>query len=497
MTITDLELGSLLSSGLICLLIVWFVKHLISRPRNMPPGPTGIRLLGDAWRLFRASSNPLTLFSSWSKKYGEIVSFYVGTKPFVILNSYPIIMEAFRHPDLQDRPRSRLIEELNGLKNCGIAFSRGENWKEQRKFIHSVFRSLGVGKKSYEDTVSAEMSQLNSAIEEKKGAQFDPDTLFMQAISNIISTIIFGTQYKYDDLEFKKLLHMINTNVRLTGGGGSTLFVPIPGMTRIPFGIFKTMTDNIRALNDFVDSQIDSHEKSWDRATPRDFIDQYLNKLESTKDTISSFSKLNLVSCIDDLFIAGSDTTSTTLRWCILFMMAYPKVQSRVQDELDHVVGRQRTPRLDDMKDLPYTMAVLSEVQRLAVVAPLGVPHVAAADTIIGGYTIPKGAIVVSNIFEVLNSEELWKEPGSFQPERFLTEDGELIRRDELIFFSTGRRVCLGEQLARMETFLAFTSLLQRFTFKKPDSSPALSFDTVLGIARSPLPYVTSAVKRP
>nr|XP_054768254.1 cytochrome P450 2J6-like [Lytechinus pictus] len=345
-----MELCYLLLSGVLCLLIAWFIKHLISRPKNLPPGPTGF--INVAWQLFsKGSSDPLALFSSWAKKYGEIVSFYVGTKTIVILNSYPVIVEAFRHPDLQDRLQSQLLQEILGLKNCGM------------KSFH------------------------------------------------------FGSM-------------------------------------------------------------------------------DYMAIQSPSSDIASSFSKIQLIGCINDLFYAGSETTTTTLKWCILFMMAYPKVQSRVQDELDHVVGRERTPRLDDMKDLPCTNAVLLEVQRMGSIAPLGVPHVAAADTNIRGYTIPKGAVIVSNIYEVLNSEDLWTDPSDFKPERFLTADGDLINREELIFFGTGRRVCLGEQLARMETFLGFTSLLQRFTFQKPDSSPTLSFDGILGFTRNPLPYQTRAVVR-
>ncbi|XP_030844505.1 cytochrome P450 2J6 [Strongylocentrotus purpuratus] len=496
MGFTGTEPGYWLLAGVLGLLVAWLVKHLLTRPKNLPPGPTGLPFLGVAWQFVKGGSNPLALFASWSKKYGEMVSFYVGPKPIIILNSYPVIFEAFRHPDLQDRLNSRILQEIMGLKNSGIVLSIGEVWKEQRKFTHSVFRSLGVGKKSYEDTVAAEMTQLCSVIKEKKGSPFDPSTHFMQAISNVICSIVFGTQYTYDDAAFNKILDLVNMNVQLAGGGGSFVFLPIPGISKIPFGKMKLFTDNIRTFTAFIQSQIESHEKNRDPDSQRDFIDQYLNKLDETKDTVSSFTKLNLTVCIADLFSAGSDTTTTTLKWCILYMMAYPQVQSRVQDELDHVVGRERIPRLDDIKDLPYTNAVILEVQRKGVVVPLGVPHVAAADTTIRGYTIPKGAIIVSNIFEVLNSEELWKDSGAFEPERFLTADGELIKRDELIFFSTGRRVCIGEQLARMETFLGFTSLLHRFTFKKPDDSPTLSFEGVLGISRNPVPYMTCAVAR-
>ena len=87
--------------------------------------------------------------------------------------------------------------------DVGVGFANGEVWKEQRKFVHSVFRSLGVGKKTYENTVATEMAQLSAAIRETKGAPFDPSVLFGPAIANIICSVVFGTQYKYDDTEFR------------------------------------------------------------------------------------------------------------------------------------------------------------------------------------------------------------------------------------------------------------------------------------------------------
>ena len=88
---------------------------------------------------------------------------------------------------------------------AGVVLSNGKVWKEHRNFVHSVFRSLGVGKKTYEDTIAAEMAQLTATIEELGGTSFSPGILFEQAISNIICTVVFGTQYKYSDQEFQKV----------------------------------------------------------------------------------------------------------------------------------------------------------------------------------------------------------------------------------------------------------------------------------------------------
>ena len=87
----------------------------------------------------------------------------------------------------------------------GVLLANGKTWKEQRSFVHSVFRSLGVGKKSYEYTISTEMEQLIAAIEENEGVPFKPVILVGQAISNIICTVVFGRQYKYSDAEFQRV----------------------------------------------------------------------------------------------------------------------------------------------------------------------------------------------------------------------------------------------------------------------------------------------------
>ncbi|XP_063960842.1 cytochrome P450 2J4-like [Lytechinus pictus] len=486
-----------LVTALVALVAAWLVKHLMTSPKNLPPGPSGLPLLGVFTKFIGMSGDPLPLLSEWADRYGEITSFYFGPQLVVSLNSYGAVAEAFRHPNLQGRPRSRMLEEISGFgPNAGLLIGVGDIWKEQRKFTFSVFRSLGVGKRSYEDTVAAEMTQLARAIEEKEGSPFDPSDLLSRAVSNVICTIIFGTQYKYDDAEFKELLHILNTNMRLGGSGGWIFFLPIPGLSKIPFGAINTMMVNARRFYAFIDAHIYAHRKHGIPEIPRDFIDQYLIKLEEIEGTESSFNQKSLKSVISDLFFAGTETTLTTLKWCILYMIAYPEIQSRVQSEIDTVIGRDRLPGLSDRKDLPYTCAVLTEVQRKAAVVSLGVPHMAEADVTIKDFTIPKGTIVLSNLWKVLNSNAFWEEADDFKPERFLDENGKLTKREDLIFFSTGRRICLGEQLARMETFLGFTSLLHRFTFKQPDNATAPSFEGVLGGTRVSLPYVTCAIPR-
>lgn len=181
-----------------------------------------------------------------------------------------------------------------------------------------------------------------------------------------------------------------------------------------------------------------------------------------------------MVSCLD-LVEAGTETATTTLRWGLLFMIKFPEIQVKVQEEIDRVIGQIRQPSLADKVNMPYTEAVLNEIQRFGNAVPLGFPKQATRDTMIGKYLIPKGTDVTTNLSSVLNDPDEWETPQTFNPQHFLDDKGKLRKKDAFIPFSTGKRSCVGEQLARMELFLFFTSILQRFTVSKcPGEEPSL-----------------------
>ncbi|XP_056127135.1 cytochrome P450 2M1-like [Rhinichthys klamathensis goyatoka] len=173
-----------------------------------------------------------------------------------------------------------------------------------------------------------------------------------------------------------------------------------------------------------------------------------------------------MVSSAWNLFCAGTETTSSTLRHSLLLMMKHPDVQERVQREIDEVVGQDRWPSIEDRQRLPYTDAVIHEVQRSMDLAPIAVPHKTMCDTEYNGYVIPKGNGLVPPLSSVRIDPKWWKNPDCFDLENFLNEEGQFKKNDAFVAFGMGKRVCLAEALARTELFLFFTSLLQHFTFK-------------------------------
>uniref|UniRef100_A0A672U095 Uncharacterized protein n=1 Tax=Strigops habroptila TaxID=2489341 RepID=A0A672U095_STRHB len=193
--------------------------------------------------------------------------------------------------------------------------------------------------------------------------------------------------------------------------------------------------------------------------------------------------------------VPGTETTSTTIRWALLFMAKYPEIQGTIsKTEIDAVIGQARQPALQDRNNMPYTNAVIHEVQRKGNIIPFNVPRLTTKDTFVDGFLIPKGTIMVTNLTSVMFDKNVWETPDTFNPGHFL-KDGQFWKSEYFMPFSIGKRSCLGEVLARAELFLFFTSLLQKFTFQAPPDT-TLSLKVQLGITVAPQPYKICAVPR-
>merc|ERR1719445_974738 len=239
------------------------------------------------------------------------------------------------------------------------------------------------------------------------------------------------------------------------------------------------------------------HKQSLDVNDLRDYTDMALMEIEKTTDSKSSFYGQfgldNLKVTLFDLFVAGSETTSTTLTWAALYMVRYPEVQRKVQEELDRVVGQNRHPSVRDRPNLPYTEAVLMEIQRYANIVPNGVNHVSDRDFSVNGITIPAFTLIQPLMAELLKGE-YWGDGTTFRPERFLDAEGQLRRDDHLIPFSIGKRQCLGETLAKVELFLFFTNLVHQFHFLPEVEGELPSEDYAPGVTILPKSFSAKLV---
>ncbi|TDH00730.1 hypothetical protein EPR50_G00191610 [Perca flavescens] len=180
---------------------------------------------------------------------------------------------------------------------------------------------------------------------------------------------------------------------------------------------------------------------------------------------------------------------------CEYLIEVFKKFKDQVQEELSREIGS-RNVQVEDRKNLPFTDAVIHETQRLASILPIAVPHKTSQDITFQGHFIKKGTTVFPLLTSVLHDESEWERPHSFYPAHFLDKDGKFVKRDAFMPFSAGRRVCLGEGLARMELFIFFTTLLQHFRFTPPPgvSEDELDLTPRVGFTLNPSPHKLCAV---
>ncbi|KAG9343110.1 hypothetical protein JZ751_014082 [Albula glossodonta] len=362
-------------------------------------------------------------------------------------------------------------------------------WRRQRQFAVSHLKNFAEGKKTLEFHIQQECAFLCEAFREEQGTPFDPTVMINNAVANVIGSLVFGQRFDYSNTDFQNLLRMSAESIRLAGSALVQLYDAFPGICRRLPGPHETILSNYAKIVTFLRKEIEKHKREWDPFDHRDYIDAYVGEIDKRKkDSEAGFSTENLAYCSVDLFEAGTETLTNTLRWALLFMTKYPDVQKKVQAEIDGVIGPSRPPSMADRVHMPYTNAVIHEVQRMGNILPLNVPRVTSKDTTLGGYFLPKGTMVITNLSSVMSDPNEWETGGQFNPGHFLDSEGKFQRREAFLPFSAGKRACLGEQLARMELFLFFTSLLHKFNFSTvPGEQPSL--EAQIGVTLSPKPF--------
>uniref|UniRef100_A0A4W4DT73 Uncharacterized protein n=1 Tax=Electrophorus electricus TaxID=8005 RepID=A0A4W4DT73_ELEEL len=463
-----------------------------SRSRT-PPGPTPLPFVGTVLLVAR---DPMACIRSMSQ-YGEMCTMHLGRMPIIVLNSMELMKEAYINKGsvFSGRPFLPLIDWMYPGEGI-LTVTYGKVWKEQRRFVLHTLRNFGLGKKSVEERVKEEAQYLVQELQQHEGNPFYPIHPIMNAVSNIICSIVFGDRFDYNNKRFARLLELLNENIRLAGEPAAQIFNLFPFIKHFP-GPHQKIHRNASALIEFVQESVVEHRNTLDPENLRDFIDAYLVEMNKHKSTDNAtFHEENLIMTTLDLFFAGTDTTATTLRWGLIFMMDNPNVQERCHEEIVRVLGYDRAPSMDDRSRLPYTYATVHEIQRLGNIVPLGGVHETTQPTQLRGYNIAKGTMIMTNLTAVFTDKEYWKHPETFNPENFLDEEGQFCKQEHFIPFSLGPRVCLGESLARTELFLFFTSLIQHLQFSWPPGVPRPNMDGNMGMIRTPYPFNTCCRSR-
>ncbi|NXA05597.1 CP2J6 protein, partial [Sapayoa aenigma] len=463
--------------------------------RRLPPGPTPYPIFGNLLQMnFKIHHEYL---KKMAKIHGNIFTLWLSHQPTVVLQGFQMVKEGLtvHAEDVAGRPLREVFQFLT--HGNGVMFSNGHLWKQQRRFGLATLRKLRVGEKDQEYQIQEEVSDLVEYLRKTNGKPLDPTMPVIQTVSNVISSVVIGHRFSRDDENFHCLIESIDTMAAFLNSTSFFLYELSPWLGRRFLGSFKKIKSSKEFMRTLVAKEVESHKAKRKTNENQDFIDYYLDEIDKTKgDAGATYDEENLTQTIIDLFIAGTETTATTLRWALLFMVIYPDIQEKVQKELDAVLGCSHVFCYEDRKKLPYTNAVIHEIQRYSNIILIALPRLSVKDTELLGYHVPKNTTILANIDSVLSDPEKWETPDQFNPGHFLDKDGNFVNREAFLPFAIGHRVCMGELMARMELFIFLSTVLQAFTFTLPEGVKEVNTKFIFGSTMKPPPYKLCAIPR-
>ncbi|KAG1788381.1 cytochrome P450 [Suillus variegatus] len=434
-------------------------------PAPYPPGPMGWPLIGNIQAI--PCVKPWFTFAEWGKKYGDIAHVEILGQHVMVVNSTRTAIEMLDKKSnvYSSRPVLPMAGELCGWKNALALLPYGDRLRQYRKNLHHIIGSR-VALKIYHPIEEIETRRFLKRVFAK------PDQLrehIRQTAGAIILRIAYGYEVKENDDPFIDLagraVHQFSRSSTL--GAFMVDYMPFlanvpewfPGASfkRIAREWRETLNEMASAPYEFVKDQMAAG------IAPKSFTSDLLQGriLSAEEDHIVKWSALSLYS-------GGADTSVSSIYSIFLAMTLFPDVQKKAQDEIDAVVGSDRLPSFADRDSLPYIEALVKEIQRWNVVSAAGFSHCATEDSIYNGYYIPKGSLILANLWFMLNDPLTYPNPSQFSPERFLANDGKKPQTDPYtICFGFGRRICPGLHLADASVWLSAAMSLAVFDISK------------------------------
>jgi cytochrome P450 len=433
------------------------------------PGPPILPIVGN---LPNIDKHQYLSFTKMAKQYGDIFQVRIFFQPIVVINGLETIRQALlkQGDDFAGRPNFyTLVNTVKGRTIGGKDY--GLLWKRHREIVNNALHSFASSKIfSIEDIVMKEVDTLTSILGEHLNRVFDPQVEIGLSVANVIAQMLFGEKYERDDQDFIYFISHAGNFSFNTGGQLIADFLPQLQMFSNK-GLEKQQLV-LETLERVVLKKCHRLRPSYNREKMRGMLDSLIkaaSEVDESERELGLTENLIVEGQPQEIMGTGLQPIAPLIRWAILYMIAYPKIQAEVHQELDRVIGKGEKIRLEDRTKLPFTEAFLYELLRHVPHFPAGIPHSTTNDVTLNDYSIPKDSPVFVNLYSLTRDERYWEQPEVFNPHRFLTENHQ-IRQDLLdkyYPFGLGKRRCIGEHLSRLELFLFFANLTHKFKFEK------------------------------
>ncbi|XP_012286716.1 methyl farnesoate epoxidase [Orussus abietinus] len=465
-----------------------------AKPAKFPPGPKWLPFVGcfPTFQRLRLKHGYAHLaFEVLSKIYGPILGLKLGKQRFIMISGHSLVKRVLLQEEFNGRPDGFFFRVRSFGRRKGVLFTEGHTWSQNRRFTMRHLRVFGFGRSIMAGHLHIEARDLvDNLLRQSEEGPVGMHTVFDVAVLNSLWTMFAGHRFAYEDEKLKEILQVVHDAFRLMDTmGGIMSYMPFLRYVIPELSGFKELMYILEKLWSFLSDEISAHERKLPESQPGDLIDAFLLEIPKNQGTDSIFTREDLLVLCLDLFLAGVKTTSDTLATTFMFLALHQDWVKTLQKDLDEVVGRDRSPTLEDVPSLPRVEAFLAEVQRYLAMAPLGVPHNTTKDVSLDGYEIPKDTIVILNYHSVHHDPAIWEDPEEFRPERFIDDNGRFSHNNAAIPFGIGKRRCLGEILARQSLFLYFTNVLHFFHLEISPEHGAPDTNGYDGFTISPKPY--------
>ncbi|XP_054438996.1 cytochrome P450 1A1-like [Pteronotus mesoamericanus] len=498
--------GEVTTSLIILVMVFIFVRVVRSKGRKQmsPPGPWSFPIIGNFLQL---GDHPYLTFAEMRKKYGDVFLIRLGMVPVVVVNGMEMVKQVLHKngEHFAGRPKMHAFSFLAERKSLSFSVNYGESWKLHKKIASNALRTFSKteAKSStcsclLEEHIVDETAELVKVFADltSKNGSFDPKNVITCAVANIVSALCFGKRYDHGDEGFLRIIKINDDLLKALRASNPADFIPC--FRYLPLRIINAPQEFYQILTRFVAQHVQDHLTTYDKDHMRDITDALIStchkKYTSTK--TATLNDDEIINTLNDIFGAGFETVSTCLYWSFLYLIYYPEIQARIQEEIDRNIGL-KSPRLEDRKSLPYTEAFINEIFRHTSFVPFTIPHCTTADTTLNGYFIPRKTCTFINMYQVNHDETIWDNPSLFNPERFLNENKELNKSlvDKVLIFGMGIRKCLGEDIARSEVFIVIVTVMQQLRLKQCPGAK-LDLKPRYGLVMRPPPYKLQAEPR-
>ncbi|GJN23239.1 hypothetical protein PR202_gb10871 [Eleusine coracana subsp. coracana] len=446
--------------------------------QRLPPSPPAVPVLG---HLHLVSKSFHRVLARLAARHGPVFSLRLGSRQALVVSSPESARECLTTHDVAFANRPQFASQKPVFFG-GAALSTsnyGPYFRNLRRVAAAqLLSSHRVGLMS--PVISAEVramarriNRAAAAAAAEEGAELGAarvqlkQRLFELSVSVLMETVARTktTSRAEADMspEAREWMQIVDEILPFISSANVWDYLPLLWWVDV-FGARRKLAAVVRKRDAFLQRLIDAERTRLDADGEKKSMIAVLLTLQQSEP--EAYTDTTIMALCDNLFGAGTETTSTTTEWAMTLLLNHPEALKKAKAEIDAVVGTSRLLTADDVPRLAYLHCVINETMRLYPPVPLLLPHESAADCRVGGYDVPAGTMLLVNVYAIHRDPAVWDAPNEFVPERF--EDGKAEGK-LLMPFGMGRRKCPGETLALRTVGLVLGTLIQCFDWDRVD----------------------------